>query len=162
MSQWPAWTYDQNCQTQKDPINVIFLVHISQIVKEFKDPPINWGDPPKYFGIIRMATDQCLCEGGIARLQNEQLVRGRLHDRFHIRLWKWDTDITVSSVHHEYGLSLGIVPPRIYHPHDPEFERGKWKVEHDFKTTRSVKHDAIYLDNARWAPFSNGWATKVA
>ena len=161
MSHWPTWTYDRHCRAQKDPINVIFLLRVQEVVKEFKDPHRNWTDPPKYFGIIPTVTNQYLCEKGTPRVQNDQLVKGPLRDRFHIRLWDWDIAVTVGSVHHEYGLTLGIVPPRFHPPHDPEFERGKWSVENDFKSTRRVEHDAIYLDNFRWNPFSNGWATKV-
>ena len=159
MTQWPSWTYKSDCITKRDPINVIFTAQQQDIVSQFG--VTQWRNPPRYFRIVRAVSDQYLCEGGSPHLQDNHLVKGGLRDRFHVRLWEYGTSATVASAHHEYGLSLGIVPFRIYKPHHPEFERGKWKVEQDSRTLRTVEHDAIHLGNDQWSPFSNGWATRI-
>jgi hypothetical protein len=66
----------------------------------------------------------------------------------------------LASAHHEYLLTLGVNGPLVPSGHHPTaFESGKWKVAQDlvplgYKAT----YDAIWLNNFKLVPFSNGYA----
>ena len=159
MKGWPTWTYDKH-DKRKDPINIIFYFNETKASQALIDRA--WKSPPVYLGLIPSVHSQYIRQDDNRIVQKTQLIKGPLHDRYHIRIWEWDNDSTVSGAHHEYGLTLGIVPVQIRgRGHYPEFEKGKWKIENDLRPNHEVEHDGIDLGNIREEPFSNGKATAI-
>lgn len=144
-----------SCQPTDDPMNVLFMNTTSQAVANaLLGLPT---DPWQHTAVAGMAWAEL---PGCSPL-NDQLVKGSVYKRFHVRLWDLGNDV-LGSAHHEYLLTLGGNP--FFHWHGVDsFDAGKDEVCNDYVNLgRSVAQDAIDMGNYRRVPYCRGTAATIS